>query len=183
MTEPSTRPLATDTLATMTRRTMVGATAAGIVAALASQPAHAAAPGTDGASALEAAFNAAFSAATNDPAAVIGARLALLRDDARIIDHDVPFSMDREAYADHLAFRSESFERYELVLHQIKVEVHGPVGVANGYMIERGKPRSAGFRLRSGFVTAVCLNGPDGWEALSLHISAMIGQIADASPA
>lgn len=163
----------------MSRRSAVGSAilAPAALAAAAAAPASAA-PAAD----IEQAFRAMFAVPADQPGRLAAARLDRLHEKARIIDHDVPFLLDPAGYADHLAFRSALFERYELLLHHVQTVQHGTTAVASAYAIERGKPRDAGFRLRSCFVTAVFTRTGNRWQALSLHVGALLGQIVDASP-
>jgi ketosteroid isomerase-like protein len=110
------------------------------------------------------------------------ARLAFLHDDALIVDHDVPFPMEKAAYADHLGFHTQSWEKVEVKLHGLETRVHGATGIVSAYFIQRGKPKDAGFRLRAGYCTAVCARDGGRWRALSLHMSPLSSQIIDASP-
>jgi hypothetical protein len=132
---------------------------------------------------LEAAFRAVFAHPATAREAAGAARLAFLDPGAYVIDHDVPFVMDGAAYADHMGFHAPAWERYEFTLHHVESVVHGTTGVVSAYAFERGKPKDAGFRLRTCFVSAVCAWGADGWRAVMLHISPINAQIIDASPA
>lgn len=134
------------------------------------------------AAALEAAFRAAFAAAAHEPRAMATARLALLDDAALVIDHDIPFPLDRAAYADHLAFHAGSWARLETRLVDVRIAVHGSTGIASAYFMQRGKPVDSGYRLRAGYCTAVCVRDARGWRALGLHLAPLAGQIIDASP-
>ena len=160
------------------RRMLLGAGA--LAATLASSAAMAA---TVADPALEAAFRAAFAAPADAPARLFDARLAFLADTGLYIDQDVLFLIDRAAAADHLGFQARSWERLEVVLTGVKTLVQGGTGIASAYFSLRGKPRDSGFRLRPGFVTAVCLRSQAGWRALSLHLAPLSAQILDASPA
>lgn len=131
---------------------------------------------------LERAFLAAYRSAADNPAAMPADRLALLADNALVIDHDVPFLLDRAEFADHLAFHAAHWERVETRFHDLRIAVHDTTGIVSAYFVERGKPRGAGFRLRAGYCTAVCARQDGRWQALGLHTSPIIGQITDASP-
>jgi hypothetical protein len=164
----------------LSRRTAVGLGAAVATGLAATGTASAASTAPH--LALEQAFRAAFTAPLTDPAALAAARLGLLLPEARIIDHDVPFALDKAGYADHLGFRLGLAERYEMKLEGVEVRLHGDSAIVSAYANERSKPRDAGFRLRPCFITAVCTQTTAGWQALSLHIGALNGQIIDASP-
>lgn len=110
-------------------------------------------------------------------------RLALLADDALVISDDVPFVMDKPAYADHLAFLAPSWASSELALLEPRANLHGDTAVISFLFNLRGRPKDAGFRLRPGVVTAVCTRDAGAWRALGLHFGALSGQILDASPA
>jgi SnoaL-like domain len=130
----------------------------------------------------EAAFLAAFNVPVDNPTMAVAARLSFLHDAAIVIDHGAPFPMNKTAYADHLAFQMASLERCETRFHEIKAALHQQTGIVSAYFIERSKPQDAGFRLRSGYCTAVCTRSPSGWRALSLHLSPLTAQVTDASP-
>ncbi len=162
------------------RRDSAKLLAAGVLAAgVMSGPAGAE---TSDAATLEAAFRAAFAAAADQPRAMAAERLALLDDAALVIDHDIPFPLDRAAYADHLAFHGGSWARVETRLVDVRIAVHGNTGIASAYFMQRGKPVDSGYRLRAGYCTAVCARDARGWRALGLHLAPLAGQIIDASP-
>jgi ketosteroid isomerase-like protein len=156
------------------RRDTLKLLAAGALAATMAGPARAAAAVQ--VSPVEQAVRAAF--ASPDPAA----RLALLLDDAIVIDHDVPFPLDKAEYRDHAEFEAQAWERVETLFSQSQVAMHGDTAIFSAYFIQRGKPKNAGFRLRAGYCTAVCARTPDGWRVLGLHMSPLSSQIIDASP-
>lgn len=131
---------------------------------------------------LEAAFRAAFSVAADRSGAVAEARLALLDEAVLVIDHDIPFPIDRAAYADHLTFQAGVWDRVETRLLEVSTAVHGSTGVVSAYFVQRGKPVDSGFRLRAGYCTAVCTRDLQGWRAIGLHLAPLAGQIIDASP-
>ncbi|QMW23075.1 nuclear transport factor 2 family protein [Sandaracinobacteroides saxicola] len=158
------------------------ALAAALAAATAATLPAAAMAAPDPAAGLEAAFRAAFTAPADAPTALARARQDFLAEAALMIDHDVPFAMDRTAAADHLAFHAANWQRLEIILSQVTAQVHGETGIVSAFFNLRGKPKDAGFRLRPGFVSAVCTRTPAGWKALSLHLSPLAGQILDASP-
>ncbi|QGN53965.1 DUF4440 domain-containing protein [Novosphingobium sp. Gsoil 351] len=133
--------------------------------------------GGPGADSAQAAVTAAL-AGRLDPAK----RLALLADDALVISDDVPFIMDKPTYADHLAFLSSSWSSCELALLEPRSNLHRDTAVVSFLFNLRGRPNDAGFRLRSGVVTAVCVEDGGTWRALGLHFGALSGQITDASP-
>jgi SnoaL-like domain len=130
----------------------------------------------------EAAFLAAFDVPVDQPILAAAARLSYLHDAAIVIDHGAPFLMNKAGYADHLAFQMQGLERCETRFHEIKTALHEQTGIVSAYFIERSKPKDAGFRLRSGYCTAVCTRSQAGWKALSLHLSPLAAQVIDASP-
>ncbi len=154
-----------------------GAVALSPVVAQSAHAATGAAPDT-----LEAAFRAAFAGAVDKPAQAAVTRLAFLDDAALIVDHDAPFPMSKSGYADHLTFQMAALERSETRFYDVKVALHGNSGIVSAYFMERSKPRDAGFRLRAGYCTTVCNRSGEGWRALGLHLSPLIGQITDQSP-
>jgi len=109
-------------------------------------------------------------------------RLAFLADDALIIAHDVPYPLSKEDYADHLAFHEENWQKLEVMPEALEIKPFGDMRVVSCYFNERGKPKNSGFRQRPGFLTATCVKDQNGWQAISLHTSALRSQILDASP-
>lgn len=164
-------------LIALNRRTMIGGTAA-MVALFPAARLVAAEPGGN----LETAFRGAFDAPANDPAALIRARLSFLAEEALAVDHDVPFPLDRAAYADHLGFRAANAERLEVKLQDIRARAQGGTGIASAFFIERSKPKNAGYRLRAGYCTAVCARDKGRWRAIGFHMGPLSGQLIDASP-
>lgn len=169
---------ADEALESADRRGLLATFAAGAALVAAGPAVAAAASPVDGA---EAAFRRAFANGAGgalDP----DARLAFLAAEASIVDHDVPYPMDRAAYADHLRFLTAHWERVEWSIHDLRVAGHEGAAVVSCFYNERGKPRDAGFRLRPGFCTAVCSKSAAGWRAVALHMSPLSAQIIDASP-
>ena len=163
------------------RQSLLVLAAGAVGAGIAAGPPAAAAPAPAG-NGLEAAFLAAFTTAADRPGDTPRDRLGLLADPALVIEHDVPFPLDRAAYADHLAFHAANWERVETRLYEVKSVVHGGTGIVSAYFIERGKPKHAGFRLRAGYCTAVCSLEGGRWRAIALHLAPLSGQLTDASP-
>jgi hypothetical protein len=130
----------------------------------------------------ETAFLAAFDVPVDKPTMATASRLNFLHDAAIIIDHGVPFLLNRSGYADHLAFQMAALERCETRFHEIKTVLHERTAIVSAYFIERSKPKDSGFRLRSGYCTAVCTRARREWSALSLHFSPLTAQVTDASP-
>jgi hypothetical protein len=109
-------------------------------------------------------------------------RLAFLAPEAIIIEHDVPFPMSVEDYADHLRFHAQHWERHDWIAYDLAVVLHGQSGIVTCNYAERGKPKNAGFRLRAGSCMAVCSWDRGAWRALGLSMSPLTAQILDASP-
>ena len=130
----------------------------------------------------ETAFAAAFDAPIDKPDLGAAARLSFLHPDAIVIDHDAPFPMTKAGYADHLGFHLTSLQRSETRFHETRTTRHGNTAIVSAYFIERTKPKDAGFRLRSGYCTAVCTLMSGEWKAISLHLSPLTSQVTDASP-
>ncbi|QTH20170.1 nuclear transport factor 2 family protein [Rhizorhabdus wittichii] len=163
------------------RDLLVRLTAGAVIATsvLAASPASSAAARDSGA---ETAFRRAF-ATTTAGTADVDARLAFLADEASVIDHDVPYPMDRATYGDHLRFLAAHWDKLEFSIHDLRVADHGDAAaVVSCFYNERGKPRNAGFRQRAGFCTAMCARTASGWRAVALHMSPLTAQILDASP-
>lgn len=162
------------------RRSLIGALAiAGLAGGVLSAPVAAA----DNARvrSLEAAFRDAFvskAAAPFNPKP----RLAFLAPEAIIVDHDVPFPLTAESWADHLAFHAANWERHEWLPYDLTIRLHGDTGIVSCSYAERGKPKDAGFRLRAGTCLAVCAQDSNRWRAVGIALSPLSSQITDASP-
>ncbi len=110
-------------------------------------------------------------------------RLDFLLPEGLAIVHDVPFPLDHDAYADHLAFHRDSWEAHEWIAQTVQtMALAEDSAVVSCFFNERGKPQGSGFRQRPGFATATCVRTGDGWKALSVHFSALRSQVLDASP-
>jgi hypothetical protein len=154
------------------RRAMLGAVAGGVAAsALASRPVQAqSASGDDG---LLEAFEALLDLSTRE---------ATLADNAIVIDSDAPFPLTRAEYADHLVFHRPLWEKREWHAYDVAAKHVGDTGVVTAYLMDRGKPKSAGFRIRPTYCTAVFSRTPAGWRAIGLHLGPLSGQLTDISP-
>jgi hypothetical protein len=111
-----------------------------------------------------------------------GTRETMLAPAAIVIDNDAPLPMDRTDYADHLAFHRPVWETRALVPYDITLRQIGDTGIATAYVMDRGKPKSAGFRIRPSYVTAVFARTGGEWQAVGLHIGPLNGQLIDISP-
>lgn len=109
-------------------------------------------------------------------------REAMLAPAAVVIDNDAPLPMSRSEYADHLAFHRPLWESRLLAPYDITLRQVGETGIATGYVMDRGKPKDAGFRIRPSYVTAVFARVSGGWQAVGLHIGPLNGQLIDISP-
>lgn len=158
------------------RRSLLTGLAAGATATGLALPA-AAAQSTAAAAPVDPALGQAFAALLRPET-----RLSMLLDDAIVIDSDAPFPMTRAEHADHLAFHQPLWESRAWAPYDLATRMHGETAMVSGYLMERGKPRDAGFRLRPGYATAVLVRTDAGWRALALHLGALAGQIADISP-
>jgi hypothetical protein len=109
-------------------------------------------------------------------------RESMLAPAAIVIDNDAPVPMDRADYADHLAFHRPLWESRALVPYDITLRQTGETGIATAYLMDRGKPKDAGFRIRPSYATAVFARTGAGWQAIGLHIGPLNGQLIDISP-
>lgn len=109
-------------------------------------------------------------------------RESMLAPAAIVIDNDAPLPMGRADYADHLAFHRPHWESRALVPYDITLRQIGETGIATAYVMDRGKPKNAGFRIRPSYVTAVFARAGGGWQAVGLHIGPLNGQLIDISP-
>ncbi len=148
---------------------MLGAMAGSVAATALAAPAEAAAP-SDG---LEKAFLALLDPATRE---------TMLAEDAIAIDSDAPFPMARADYADHLAFHRPLWEKREWRAYEVAQKRVGDTGIVTAYLMDRGKPKNAGFRIRPTYCTAVFARTPAGWRAIGLHLGPLSGQLTDISP-
>lgn len=164
--------------APLTRRSAIGLAAAGAVGMTIAGPVAAA---SSDKTSLEQAFRRAFAPAP-DGGLDVAARLAFLAETAAVVSDDLPFPVDRAGYADHLRFLHDGWETLEYDLHSVIATCHGETGTVSAFYNARGKPKGAGYRLRAGFLTAVCTRTPDAWRAIALHMAPLSAQILDASP-
>jgi hypothetical protein len=109
-------------------------------------------------------------------------RESMLAPAAIVIDNDAPVPMGRADYADHLAFHRPLWESRALVPYDITLRQVGETGIATAYVMDRGKPKNAGFRIRPSYVTAVFGRAGSSWQAVGLHIGPLNGQLIDISP-
>lgn len=109
-------------------------------------------------------------------------RETMLAPAAIVIDNDAPVPMDRADYADHLAFHRPLWESRALAPYDITLRQVGETGIATAYIMDRGKPKDAGFRIRPSYCTAVFARAGRGWQAIGLHIGPLNGQLIDISP-
>lgn len=106
-------------------------------------------------------------------------------DDGTFVCDDVPFPLDKDGFADHLAFHWDGlWDKRQWCPQPLKFMVNGEQGLVAGSYNDRGKPRDSGFRQRPGFCTVVCAWDKDTskWVALNIHMSPLLSQILDASP-
>lgn len=153
------------------RRETIGMLAAS--AAAVSLQGAAAAQGSTEPNGLRAAFLRLLDPATRESA---------LAPSAIVIDNDAPVPMDRADYADHLAFHRPLWESRALIPYDVTLRQTGETGIATAYVMDRGKPKNAGFRIRPSYVTAVFARAGGGWQAIGLHIGPLNGQLIDISP-
>jgi hypothetical protein len=106
----------------------------------------------------------------------------MLTDGAIVIDSDAPFPMRKPDHLDHLAFHRELWESRDWAPYDLRNRTIGDSAFVSAYLLERGKPKGAGFRLQPLYATAVLVRTSAGWRALSLHLGALRGQITDISP-
>lgn len=106
----------------------------------------------------------------------------MLLADAIIVDSDAPFPMGRAEQVDHLAFHQPLWESRDWKAYDLRTRRIGDSGFVSAYLMERGKPKGAGFRLQPLYATATLVRTTAGWKALSLHLGAIRGQLTDISP-
>lgn len=151
------------------RRAMLGALAGGVAATSLAAPAEAtAAP--DG---LREAFLALLDPVTRE---------TMLAENAIVIDSDAPFPMTRAEHLDHLAFHRPLWEQRAWHPYDLSTKTAGETGIVTAYLMDRGKPKGAGFRIRPTYCTAIFARTPAGWRAIGLHLGPLSGQLADISP-
>jgi hypothetical protein len=109
--------------------------------------------------------------------------LAFLAEGAFVIDEDTPFVLDKAGFTDHLNFHlGGNWDSVAWVPRDVRYEIVGPAGVISGSFTFRGKPRSAGFRLRHGNFSLLCVRERDTWRAMSFVLSPLSSHVVDASP-
>lgn len=117
--------------------------------------------------------------ATGDLAGFYG----LIASDAVIMDEDLPFHVDQEGFQNHIAFHGPTnWEGFAWKPHDIRFVEKGSIGVAVDFAMFRGKPRDAGFRLRTMMFTQSWALTPEGWRVTSWHQSSVIGHVSAQSP-
>ena len=156
------------------RRHLLGGLAAG--AAIASAPALAETGGAARAG-VDDALAAAFAQLLRPET-----RADMLLPDAIVIESDVPFPLARADALDHLAFHRDLWESRAWAPYDLRTRRLGDTGFVSAYLMERGKPKNAGFRLQPIYATATLVRTAAGWRALSLHLGALRGQLTDISP-
>jgi hypothetical protein len=157
------------------RRALLGGLAAGVavVAAPAAAQQPTPATGTGGDDALAAAFARLLRPET---------RADMLLPDAVVIESDVPFPLSRTGALDHLAFHRDLWDSRAWVPYDLRTRSFGDSAFVSAYLMERGKPKTSGFRLQPIYATATMVRTTAGWRALSLHLGAIRGQLTDISP-
>ncbi len=106
-------------------------------------------------------------------------------DDGTFVCDDVPFPLDKDGFADHLAFHRDGlWDKRQWCPQPLKFMAKGGLGLVAGSYNDRGKPRDSGFRQRPGFCTVVCAwdKHTSKWVALNVHMSPLLSQVLDASP-
>lgn len=106
----------------------------------------------------------------------------MLAANALVIDSDAPFPMNRADHLEHIAFHRPLWESRDWAPYDLRTRTIGDSAFVSAYLMERGKPKGAGFRLQPLYATAVFVRTGGGWRALSLHLGAIAGQITDISP-
>lgn len=109
-------------------------------------------------------------------------REAMLAPAAIVIDNDAPVPMSRADYADHLAFHRPHWEKREFAHYDLTLRQVGETGIVTAYLMDRGKPKDAGFRIRPSYCTAIFSRAAGGWQAVGLHLGPINGQLIDISP-
>lgn len=130
---------------------------------------------------LQAAFRVAFDPLRkgDKPTALV----QLLTDGALTLDEDVPFILDMAGFKDQLEFHfGGMWESRAWITREERFTVVGHTGVITALFTLRGKPRSAGFRLRHGNLSLTCAWMDGRWRALAFAMSALDGYITDGSP-
>jgi hypothetical protein len=153
------------------RRAMLSAVAGGVAASAIASPAEAKSVPTD--EDLRQAFQALLDPTTRE---------YMMAEGAVVIDSDAPFPMSRAAYVDHLAFHRPLWEARAWHAYDIAAQRTGDTGIVTAYLMDRGKPKDAGFRIRPTYCTAVFARTGSGWRAIGLHLGPLSGQLTDISP-
>ena len=132
---------------------------------------------------LEKDWRAAFAPLWNE--GKIETTLNFFDDSALFVDEDNPFLLDKENFADHLAFHGSGL--WESALWRSREErfqVFGTTGLVSCDFTFRGKPKDAGFRQRHGVCTVTCRwDATAGqWRGACLHLSTLLSHTNACSP-
>ena len=103
--------------------------------------------------------------------------------DAVLMDEDLPFPVEREAYEDHIGFHVSGIWS-EFSWHPFSETFldEGDSGVVVGFAMFRGKPVDAGYRLRP-MIFSQCWAREDGEARLvAWHLSPVVGHVSEQSP-
>ena len=104
---------------------------------------------------------------------------------ALMVDEDTPFLLEKTAFKEHVDFHlSGIWEKLEWLPRDPRFMVIGKTGVVTSYFTLRGKPKSAGYRLRHGLVSVTCYydESTRQWRAASMLLDPILGHIEQASP-
>lgn len=103
--------------------------------------------------------------------------------DAVIMDEDLPFRVDKAGFQAHIAFHGpDNWEGFAWKPSHVQLSEAGDTGVVAGFAMFRGKPRSAGFRLRPMQFTQGWTRKAGQWTLVSWHQSPLIGHVTMQSP-
>jgi hypothetical protein len=134
---------------------------------------------------LERDFHRAFGALGGDTTAPADGFMSFLADDVVAIDEDLPFVLDASSFREHLAWQmGGNWDSMDIITKNPKFNIHGDSSIISTYILIRGKPKDAGFRLRPCYCTVICAWDPQAqnWRGLSFHLSPLLSQIMSASP-
>ncbi len=107
---------------------------------------------------------------------------AFFEDDALLVNEDIPFILDKDAYKDHMGFLAENMSMLEWIVREPRYQVYGDTGIVSAELTVRGKPNNAGFRQRHSVMTAVCHWNGSAWRGANLHTSTLLAHIYHMSP-
>jgi len=107
----------------------------------------------------------------------------VMRDDAMIMDEDLPFRVNKKGFQAHIDFHGpDNWDGFAWRPEAPRFAISDETGVIAGFAMFRGKPRDAGFRLRPMLFSQGWTMTPTGWRLISWQQSPLVGHVTTQSP-